>query len=132
MDPVDRDLEIAEMEATPSGEPIERRITTHSTDSSDAEGDRIDMDRAPTQKDAQSPMDKIETAISRIQTGRSQHTTTVGSGIRSRQRESRRPMPPMGAGKPYPPPLPEREEYVVEFDGADDPMHAQNWPLTKK
>lgn len=38
----------------------------------------------------------------------------------------------MGANKPYPPPLPDREEYVVEFTGADDPLHAQNWPLRKK
>lgn len=38
----------------------------------------------------------------------------------------------MGAGKPYPPPLPAREEYVVEYDGVDDPLHAQNWPMKKK
>jgi DHA1 family multidrug resistance protein-like MFS transporter len=38
----------------------------------------------------------------------------------------------MGAGKPYPPALPEREEYVVEFDGVDDPLHAQNWPMKRK
>ncbi|KKY22758.1 putative mfs multidrug [Phaeomoniella chlamydospora] len=38
----------------------------------------------------------------------------------------------MGGGKPYPPPLPERDEYVVEFDGHDDPLHPQNWKLTKK
>ncbi|KJZ78802.1 hypothetical protein HIM_01575 [Hirsutella minnesotensis 3608] len=45
---------------------------------------------------------------------------------------SRKPLPAFGAGKPYPPPLPEREEYVVEFDGPDDPLHAQNWPMRKK
>lgn len=38
----------------------------------------------------------------------------------------------MGLGKPYPPPLPEREEYVVEFNGPDDSLHAQNWPMKKK
>jgi len=38
----------------------------------------------------------------------------------------------MGAGKPYPPPLPEREEYVVEYDGPDDPLHPQNWPIKRK
>jgi DHA1 family multidrug resistance protein-like MFS transporter len=38
----------------------------------------------------------------------------------------------LGAGKPFPPPLPDREEYVVEFDGVDDPLHAQNWPMSKK
>jgi DHA1 family multidrug resistance protein-like MFS transporter len=41
-------------------------------------------------------------------------------------------MPNFGAGKPFPPQLPEREEYVVEFDGPDDPLHAQNWPMKKK
>jgi DHA1 family multidrug resistance protein-like MFS transporter len=41
-------------------------------------------------------------------------------------------MPNFGGGKPFPPPLPEREEYVVEFDGPNDPLHAQNWPLKKK
>ena len=38
----------------------------------------------------------------------------------------------MGAGKEYPPLLPDREEYVVEFDGPDDPLHPQNWPMRKK
>lgn len=28
--------------------------------------------------------------------------------------------------------LPARDEYVVEFDGPNDPLHAQNWPLRKK
>jgi DHA1 family multidrug resistance protein-like MFS transporter len=41
-------------------------------------------------------------------------------------------MPDFGAGKSYPPPLPDREEYVVEFSGPDDPLHAMNWPLRKK
>lgn len=38
----------------------------------------------------------------------------------------------MGAGKPMPPALPDRDEYVVEFDGPDDPMHPQNWPMKRK
>lgn len=49
-----------------------------------------------------------------------------------RSRTSKKPLPAFGAGKPYPPPLPEREAYVVEFNGPDDPLHAQNWPLKKK
>ena len=32
----------------------------------------------------------------------------------------------------YPPNLPAQEEYVVEFDGLEDPMHPQNWTLRKK
>ncbi|KOS19634.1 putative transporter [Escovopsis weberi] len=70
--------------------------------------------------------------MSRIATQRSQHLQTVGASEKTISRASRRPLPPFGGGKPYPPLLPEREEYVVEFDGPDDPLHAQNWPLRKK
>ena len=86
--------------------------------------------RMTTQPD----LERHPTALSRIQTGRSQHSATVGASLKSRTvtRQSRLPLPGFGAGKPYPPALPDREEYVVEFDGPDDPMHAQNWPLKKK
>ena len=70
------------------------------------------------------------TAISRIQTHKSQHLGTVGKTTTSRK--SQKPLPAFGAGKPYPPPLPEMEEYVVEFDGPEDPLHPQNWPIKRK
>ncbi|KAL3430193.1 major facilitator superfamily domain-containing protein [Aspergillus tetrazonus] len=38
----------------------------------------------------------------------------------------------IGAGKPFPPELPDRERYTVDFEGPDDTMHPQNWPLTIK
>ncbi|KAJ2903387.1 uncharacterized protein MKZ38_009964 [Zalerion maritima] len=76
------------------------------------------------------------TALSRIATIRSQQTATVGRTVRRRGSSSAsrasKPLLAFGAGKPYPPPLPEQEDYVVEFDGPDDPRHAQNWPLQKK
>jgi len=84
------------------------------------------MSRVSTQRD----LERHPTEISRIQTARSQHSGTVGRSATSRQ--SRKPLPAFGAGKPYPPLLPDQEDYVVEFDGPDDPMHAQNWPLRKK
>lgn len=105
------------------------------------------MSRLPTQRDGvgTSRLERNETAMSRIATQRSQHSNTVGAsaGLRSRTRASRRwsvggwrteepPMPPMGAGKPFPPMLPEREEYVVEFEGVEDPAWPQNWKLKKK
>ena len=73
-------------------------------------------------------------AISRIETHRTQHSGTVGAGVQSRttRTKTQRPLPEMGAGKPYPPDLPDREEFVVEFSGADDPMHSQNWKVSKK
>ncbi|KZF18832.1 putative bicyclomycin resistance protein [Xylona heveae TC161] len=38
----------------------------------------------------------------------------------------------MGDGKPFPPALPDPEDYVVEFDGSDDPEHPHNWSLPVK
>ena len=38
----------------------------------------------------------------------------------------------MGMGKPIPPPLPDLEDYTVDFDGVDDPMHPYNWKRSAK
>ncbi|KAI2794319.1 Major facilitator superfamily multidrug transporter FLU1 [Penicillium oxalicum] len=70
-------------------------------------------------------------ALERIATQRSQHIATVGASNKKRT-EDAGPLPDFGAGKPYPPPLPDKEEYVVEFSGIDDPLHPQNWPTSKK
>ncbi|ORY11706.1 major facilitator superfamily domain-containing protein [Clohesyomyces aquaticus] len=80
--------------------------------------------RHPTERDPE--------AIRRIETHRSQHVYTVGAVISKRSTKSQKPLPALGAGKPYPPPLPDKEEYVVEYDGVDDPLHAQNWQMNKK
>lgn len=85
------------------------------------------------------PTERHPVALTRIETHRSQHAGTVGaSQVPSRlertltRRKTEKPLPSLGAGKPFPPPLPEREEYVVEFDGHDDPLHPQNWKTQKK
>lgn len=85
------------------------------------------------------PTERNPEAIRRIETHRSQHAGTVGASmVESRltrtitRRRTEKPLPNLGAGKPLPPALPDREEYVVEFDGVDDPLHPQNWPLKKK
>ena len=38
----------------------------------------------------------------------------------------------IGAGKPFPLSLPDSDEYTVEFESLDDPMHPQNWSSSKK
>ncbi|KAF2145738.1 uncharacterized protein K452DRAFT_265037 [Aplosporella prunicola CBS 121167] len=141
MDNNDRDLEKAEHGASPTKAPGQhdtltrtRTASSSSSSSSDnssiAQGDN-GMSRVPTARDYVGEADRANpTVLSRIQTARSQHSATVGASIKSRK--SNKPLPNFGGGKPYPPPLPEREEYVVEFDGIDDPLHAQNWPLKKK
>lgn len=46
--------------------------------------------------------------------------------------ESTEPLPKMGGGKPYPPKLPSRDPYSVEWDGPTDPEFPHNWPLKRK
>ena len=75
-------------------------------------------------------LERHPTALSRIATQRSQHIATVGAGVKLRP--ITKPLPEFGAGKPYPSPLPAREEYVMEFAGPDDPLHPQNWSTSKK
>ncbi|PLN79786.1 MFS general substrate transporter [Aspergillus taichungensis] len=67
--------------------------------------------------------------LDRIETARLQQQATVGS---MRNRIPREQWLPLGAGKPYPPELPNSEDYVVDFEGADDPLHPQNWPMSKR
>ena len=144
MNDLDRNIERDERDASPDrfspivGRPsheIERIPTASTTSTSSSEHSisrrvtRPDpISRISTQRD----LERHPTELSRIQTQRSQHTGTVGRSLTGKSRDDRRIMPGMGAGKPMPPPLPDQEEYVVEFDGPEDPLHAQNWSLKKK
>jgi DHA1 family multidrug resistance protein-like MFS transporter len=133
----ERDASPERFANSPHGRPsheIERIATASTSSSSSSEGSAIrrertaQMSRMSTQRD----LERHPTVLSRMQTAKSQHTGTVGRSLTGKSRESRRPLPEMGLGKPYPPLLPAQEEYVVEFDGPDDPLHAQNWPMKKK
>ncbi|KAI4089681.1 MAG: hypothetical protein LQ348_002186 [Seirophora lacunosa] len=139
MDIVDRDLERAETDASLKQFPqdnrrdgelerLESALSSSSslTSSPSVIREEMGMSRIQTGRD----LERHPTELSRIDTHRSQHSGTVGRSLRSR--ESKKPLPNFGGGKDYPPLLPEREEYVVEFDGPDDPLHPQNWPLKKK
>ena len=133
-DSVDVALEAAERDAAPHrgqrrSDEIERvasASSVSSTSSGASQRGGYGMHRVETQRD----LERHQTELSRINTARSQHSGTVGKDPRSR--EGRKPLPSFGAGKPYPPLLPHQEDYVVEFDGPDDPLHAQNWPIKKK
>ena len=145
-DIVDEELAAAERNASPERFPRRpsdeiERVLTASSAASTSTASSIDHDhvsnafrrhlsRVSTQQD----LERHPTALSRIATQRTQHGTTVGGGLKSStsSRQSKRPLPNFGAGKPYPPALPSQEDYVVEFDGPDDPMHSQNWPFKKK
>ncbi len=140
MDIVDKHLETAARGASPEryantppgrlSNEIERIATASSASTESLEGSavrrEIGMSRMSTRRD----LDLHPTAISRIQTQRNQHRNTVGRSLDSK--ESKKSLPAFGAGKPYPPMLPAEEDYVVEFDGPHDPLHAQNWPMKKR
>ncbi|KAL2010180.1 hypothetical protein VTN00DRAFT_5987 [Thermoascus crustaceus] len=141
MDVVSRDLEKAELDASrtahrqsvDNGSRAHRSASLSSEGSSSDDSSSIDsrdgtISRIQTENDLS--LERHPTALSRIATQRSQHSATVGASLKSRV--SKKPLPPFGAGKPYPPPLPEKEEYVVEFDGPNDPLHPQNWTFKRK
>ena len=149
MDIVDRDLERAEVEATRtwSQNSKERRLSQEadrrrsrqsalSSSDSDSISSSVDMNRIQTASvpsvTRTSTAARIRThpmEMHRTQTHALQQSETVGG---SKSRAETKPLPEFGGGKPYPPPLPDQEEYVVEFDGKDDPLHPMNWPFKKK
>jgi DHA1 family multidrug resistance protein-like MFS transporter len=141
MDEADQEIQAAEQQASPQNYPdghrrdtreIERVESASTTSSSSSEGSAVRRDTGMSRLNTQADLERHPTVLSRIQTAKSQHAGTIGKSLTSKSRDSRRPMPEMGLGKSYPPLLPEREEYVVEFMGPDDPLHAQNWPMRKK
>lgn len=141
MDITDRDIEKAERDAnldrftaqkTEEDHEAQRVPTSASSTSTGISSsvsvvrEEIGLSTLNTQRD----LERNPTYLSRIETQRSQHSGTVGRSLKSR--ESRKPLPNFGGGRDYPPLLPDREEYVVEFDGPDDPLHPQNWSMKKK
>ncbi|RMZ81739.1 hypothetical protein DV738_g2124, partial [Chaetothyriales sp. CBS 135597] len=153
MDDVDRDMERAELEASRTwsrgskdrqprngsalGSHREGIAHHDSFSSSSADSNAVNMNRIATASGATIGSRGYRTRTHpiedyRTQTHRLQQVETVGaSELRTRTRKTL-PLPQFGGGKPYPPQLPEQEQYVVEFDGKDDPMHPQNWPFRRK
>ncbi|RMZ90160.1 hypothetical protein DV736_g2627, partial [Chaetothyriales sp. CBS 134916] len=150
MDIVDRDMERAEYQATRiwsqsskehHEEEIVRRASgqehrdDESFSSSSTNSDRGNMNRIATASAATIGSRGYRTQTHpiedfRTETHRLQQVATVGAS--SLRKRKTLPLPEFGGGKPYPPQLPEQEQYVVEFDGKDDPLHPQNWPLRSK
>lgn len=66
--------------------------------------------------------------LDRIATHKSLHSGTVG------RRGTKVPtrVETLGAGKIFAPADYNVEEFLVEFDGHDDPLHPQNWPKGRR
>ncbi|KAK9361119.1 major facilitator superfamily domain-containing protein [Lipomyces starkeyi] len=82
----------------------------------------------PQRSSTFNPNDPV--TLQRMQSARSIHSEIMGCQLR--KKKVLELLPPFGAGKDYPPHPPDIETYIVEFDGADDPMHPQNWTVRKK
>jgi len=153
MDVVDRDLMEAEREASrsyrpathehglgerPKSQEIQRSRTNESDLSSMSSSSSSSSERMSRIATAAS-VGRIDTRATRtrthpledhrMETHRLQQVATVGA---SKTRTYETPLPNFGGGKAYPPDLPPYEDYVVEYDGPDDPLHPQNWPFKKK
>ena len=77
--------------------------------------------------------DELSRYESSVKASRTLSQRLTGSeSLMSKANETDEPMPPMGGGKEYPPPLGSREPYMVEYNGPDDPIHPHNWPSVKK
>ena len=57
---------------------------------------------------------------------------TGGDQLLEEAAKSSEPLPTMGGGRDYPPPLADRSPYAVSYEGPDDPEFPQNWPVWKK
>ncbi|KIW43083.1 uncharacterized protein PV06_04228 [Exophiala oligosperma] len=146
MDTLDRDLIRAEVDANANrpdtlshiatyGPDIERdwahdesrphRTTTH--------GDLTNISTYTTHRSQRSRLGLDPIELDRISRQRTQHQETVGrpAGSRRRSTATLRTVTTLGAGKPLPP-SDNREEFVVEFEGVDDPEHPLNWPFSRK
>jgi DHA1 family multidrug resistance protein-like MFS transporter len=100
-----------------------RTVTTRQ-----AEHDISRLNTAQRDRAVLAYLERHPTAVQRIDDHRLQHSQTVGTTKSKPWKE----LPDFGGGKEYPPLLPEREEYVVEFSGHDDPTHPQNWATKRK
>ncbi|SCU84824.1 LAFA_0D12222g1_1 [Lachancea sp. 'fantastica'] len=67
---------------------------------------------------------RINRRVSRILSGSQNQAEKLGVDYSN--------CPPMGGGRPFPPMLPDREQFEVAFDGPDDPLHPYNWPIRKR
>lgn len=92
----------------------------------------LEIENAPTVSSVPDVRpDDIECVLTWKKTHESQHSRILG--LKPKDEQAMLSSSKMGGGKPYPPELPgESSEYVVEFDGLDDPTHPQNWSMSTK
>ena len=96
----------------------------------DTNGDVPESLRADEENDYLGGADDINRYDLDVEMSRTMSRRFISDSISSR--ESKRAVPKMGAGRDYPPPLPDGGLYTVVFDGDDDPSKPLNWSLLKR
>jgi DHA1 family multidrug resistance protein-like MFS transporter len=126
MDTIDRDIEAAEIEASPENYLQDHAVHTTTGTSSEGSSNTL-FTLAGLQARKSHP-----TELDRISTYRTIHASTVGA-LASPKDDSRiQKVKTLGAGKVFAPADYNVEDFLVEFDGHDDPLHPQNWPMRKR
>ncbi|EDO15768.1 hypothetical protein Kpol_478p3 [Vanderwaltozyma polyspora DSM 70294] len=110
-------------------EPVEINDVFPSSLSMDGAASGIKLEKIDTLTSASESGPEINRRLSRILTGTGD---TEGEALRDETHIDYSHALPMGGGRPYPPGLPDRDQFQVTFDGPDDPLHPFNWTTTKK
>jgi DHA1 family multidrug resistance protein-like MFS transporter len=126
MDIIDRNIEDAELEASPENYPQDP--AAHTTTGTTSGSSSHTLTVAPGLQSHKSHPKELD----RIATHRTIHRSTVGAQTRSRSNTRIHKVTTLGAGKVFAPADYNVEEFLVEFDGHDDPLHPQNWPMRKR
>lgn len=114
------------LSSTSSVNDKEPRESQGKTNPGDMEAPEYDTSRVLSQEAQSFGHENIE--LQRTSSSRLQQDNTVGS---AHNRPSRESWLSHGAGIPYPPST-DTEKLIVEFDGAEDPMHPKNWGMRKR
>lgn len=140
MDNVDRFISSAETDAEPERFlSLSTNKTHHSASprlslSSEKTSDNLSggSDEAATRSNIVRASGLHQTELDRIATHHLLHSSTVGSTYRQRTHRSSEIKETLGGGKLLPTSTFRVEDFLVEFDGPEDSLHAHNWPLKKK
>jgi hypothetical protein len=126
MDIIDRDIEKAELDADLENRP--EGSVADATTGTTPESSARTLSAVPGLQARKSHPTELE----RIATYRNIHLSTVGAQASSKIGTRLQTVTTLGAGKVFAPVDYNVEDFLVEFDGHDDPLHPQNWPMRKR
>jgi DHA1 family multidrug resistance protein-like MFS transporter len=73
---------------------------------------------------------EIDNEANGSNTAHLQHAFNANENVKSLTPKTS--LPRFGRGRPYPPQIPNSDDYLVDFEGPDDPWFPQNWSSWQK